>query len=98
MIVVFMTNHVVELDLALIRYALLRFEAFKTLARRNYLDIDGHPLFGDVEELLNEIMLADVAKNSGGGEDASLEELVEELKRKSEERARLRWKTVMVMR
>jgi hypothetical protein len=68
------------------------FEAFKTLAK-NYLGIDAHPLFGAVEELLTEVDItpADVAeclmtaKNAGSEEDASLEYLIEELKRKRED-------------
>ncbi|CAD6233041.1 unnamed protein product [Miscanthus lutarioriparius] len=100
-IVVFTTNHVDRLDPALIRRGRMDmhiemsycgFEAFRTLAK-NYLGIDAHPLFGAVEELLKEVDItpADVAeclmttKNAGSEEDASLEYLIEELKRKKEE-------------
>ena len=100
-IVVFTTNHVDRLDPALIRRGRMDmhiemsycgFEAFRTLAK-NYLGIDAHPLFGAVEELLKEVDItpADVseclmtAKNAGSEEDASLEYLIEELKRKREE-------------
>ncbi|CAD6240033.1 unnamed protein product [Miscanthus lutarioriparius] len=100
-IVVFTTNHVDRVDPALIRRGRMDmhiemsycgFEAFRTLAK-NYLGIDAHQLFGAVEELLKEVDItpADVAeclmtaKNAGSEEDASLEYLIEELKRKREE-------------
>ncbi|KAL6626855.1 hypothetical protein ACP70R_030581 [Stipagrostis hirtigluma subsp. patula] len=100
-IVVFTTNHVGELDPALIRRGRMDMhiemsycgiEAFRTLAR-NYLDVDEHRLFGAVEEQLREVDItpADVAeclmtaKRAGSGPDASLEHLIEELKRKSAE-------------
>jgi SpoVK/Ycf46/Vps4 family AAA+-type ATPase len=97
-IVVFTTNYAGRLDPALIRRGRMDmhiemsycgFEAFKTLAR-NYLGVDAHPLFGAVEDLLREVDItpADVAeclmtaKNAGYGEDDSLEDLIEELKKK----------------
>ncbi|OEL23976.1 AAA-ATPase [Dichanthelium oligosanthes] len=100
---VFTTNHADKLDPALIRRGRMDmhiemsycgFEAFKTLAK-NYLDIEAHPLFGAVEELLREVDItpADVAeslmtaKNEGSGEDASLEYLIEELKKMEEAKA-----------
>ncbi|KAE8710007.1 putative ATP binding protein [Hibiscus syriacus] len=72
-IIVFTTNHVEKLDPALIRRGRMdkhiemsycRFEAFKVLAK-NYLDIDSHPLFGEIERLLEETDMtpADVAEN-----------------------------------
>ncbi|KAL6661832.1 hypothetical protein ACP70R_001216 [Stipagrostis hirtigluma subsp. patula] len=100
-IVVFTTNHVGELDPALIRRGWMDmhiemsycgFEAFRTLAN-DYLDVDEHRLFGAIEEQLQEvdIMPADVAeclmtaKRAGSWADASLEYLIEELKQKSVE-------------
>ncbi|GJN24810.1 hypothetical protein PR202_gb12576 [Eleusine coracana subsp. coracana] len=100
-IVVFTTNHVDQLDPALIRRGRMDmhiemsycgFEAFKTLAK-NYLDIHAHRLFPAVEEQLNEVELtpADVAeclmtaKRAGYGEDAALEFLIQELKKKGAE-------------
>ncbi|MFQ6667022.1 hypothetical protein Gotur_033180 [Gossypium turneri] len=72
-IIVFTTNHVEKLDPALIRRGRMdkhiemsycRFEAFKVLAK-NYLDIDSHPLFGEIGNLLEETDMtpADVAEN-----------------------------------
>ncbi|CAN6203298.1 unnamed protein product [Urochloa humidicola] len=71
-IIVFTTNFVDKLDQALIRRGRMDmhiemsycgFEAFTTLAK-NYLDVDAHPLFGTIEELLQvvEITPADVAE------------------------------------
>ncbi|GLU11431.1 hypothetical protein SLE2022_281780 [Rubroshorea leprosula] len=72
-IVVFTTNHVDQLDPALIRRGRMdmhiklsycTFGAFKFLAK-NYLDIDSHPLFEKIGELLEvtEMTPADVAEN-----------------------------------
>ncbi|MFQ6620589.1 hypothetical protein Gotur_001088 [Gossypium turneri] len=72
-IIVFTTNHVEKLDPALIRRGRMdkhvemsycRFEAFKVLAK-NYLDIDSHPLFEEIGNLLEETDMtpADVAEN-----------------------------------
>ncbi|RCV40396.1 hypothetical protein SETIT_9G050000v2 [Setaria italica] len=72
-IIVFTTNHVEKLDPALIRRGRMDkhiemsycgFEAFKFLAK-TYLDVDAHPLFDAVEELLREVEMtpADVAEN-----------------------------------
>ncbi|PPD95531.1 hypothetical protein GOBAR_DD07424 [Gossypium barbadense] len=72
-IIVFTTNHVDKLDPALIRRGRMdkhvemsycRFEAFKVLAK-NYLDIDSHPLFEEIGNLLEETDMtpADVAEN-----------------------------------
>ncbi|CAI9109347.1 OLC1v1009151C1 [Oldenlandia corymbosa var. corymbosa] len=72
-IIIFTTNHVEDLDPALIRRGRMdmhiemsycKFEAFKILAK-NYLDIDEHPLFGEIRELLeeNDVSPCDVAEN-----------------------------------
>ncbi|KAL6880059.1 hypothetical protein ACP4OV_011624 [Aristida adscensionis] len=103
-IVVFTTNHVDKLDPALIRRGRMDmhiemsycgFEAFRALAK-NYLDVDEHELFGDVEEILREVELtpADVAeclmtaKRTGSGEDSCLEILIDELKKRAEEKSK----------
>ncbi|XVE92590.1 hypothetical protein REPUB_Repub01dG0111600 [Reevesia pubescens] len=68
-----MTNHVEKLDPALIRRGRMDkhiemsyccFEAFKVL-RKNYLEIDSHSLFGEIETLLGETKMthADVVEN-----------------------------------
>ncbi|CAH8388780.1 unnamed protein product [Eruca vesicaria subsp. sativa] len=72
-IMVFTTNFVENLDLALIRRGRMdnhiemsycRFEAFKVLAK-NYLEIEWHELYGEIERLVEEIDMspADVAEN-----------------------------------
>ncbi|CAI9109337.1 OLC1v1009141C1 [Oldenlandia corymbosa var. corymbosa] len=72
-IIIFTTNHVDKLDPALIRRGRMdmhiemsycKFEAFKILAK-NYLDIDSHPLYGDIRQLLegNDVRPCDVAEN-----------------------------------
>ncbi|XP_058073837.1 AAA-ATPase ASD, mitochondrial-like [Magnolia sinica] len=72
-IIVFTTNHLEKLDPALIRRGRMdkhielsycSFEAFKVLAK-NYLDLDSHPLFKTVQQLIEEINItpADVAEN-----------------------------------
>ncbi|GJN24805.1 hypothetical protein PR202_gb12571 [Eleusine coracana subsp. coracana] len=104
-IVVFTTNHVDKLDPALIRRGRMdmhiemsycRAEAFRTLAK-NYLDIDEHELFNDVDRILQEENLtpADVseclvaAKRAGSGEPSTcLEILIDELKKRAEEKAK----------
>ncbi|CAH8353713.1 unnamed protein product [Eruca vesicaria subsp. sativa] len=99
-IVIFTTNHMEKLDPALIRRGRMDmhielsycgFEAFKVLAK-NYLDVDSHPLFGDIESLLKEIEVtpADVAerlmaKNHKVDVDGSLKDLVQSLERKKKE-------------
>jgi chaperone BCS1 len=72
-----------------------RFGAFVTLAK-NYLGVDAHPLFYDVEELLQvaDMTPADVAeclmmpseRTARRGVDACLARLVEELKKKRQEK------------
>ncbi|CAI9109338.1 OLC1v1009142C1 [Oldenlandia corymbosa var. corymbosa] len=72
-VIVFTTNHVEKLDPALIRRGRMdmhiemsycKFEAFKVLAK-NYLDIDSHPLFEEIKQLLeeNDVSACDVAEN-----------------------------------
>ncbi|KAJ4900936.1 P-loop containing nucleoside triphosphate hydrolases superfamily protein [Raphanus sativus] len=93
-ILVFTTNHLGKLDQALIRRGRMdmhielsycRFEAFKILAK-NYLNLDSHPLFGEIETLLEETNMtpADVAENlmvkyGESGVDGSLKGLVRAL-------------------
>ncbi|EMS61389.1 putative mitochondrial chaperone bcs1 [Triticum urartu] len=95
-IIVFTTNHLDKLDPALIRRGRMDmhiemsycgFEAFKTLAN-NYLEVEAHPLFGAVEELLGDVKMtpADVAeclmpsKRSARDADACLARLIDQLK------------------
>ncbi|KAL5976698.1 hypothetical protein ACLOJK_021031 [Asimina triloba] len=72
-IIVFTTNFVEKLDPALIRRGRMdkhiemsycSFEGFKVLAK-NYLDLDSHPLFEDIRQLIQvfQITPADVAEN-----------------------------------
>ncbi|RLN34892.1 hypothetical protein C2845_PM03G22450 [Panicum miliaceum] len=101
-IIVFTTNHAERLDPALVRRGRMDmrvemsyccFEAFTTLAR-NYLGEDAHPLFGAVEEMLRavEITPADVAeclmmsRRTERGADVCLGRLVDELKKRAEEK------------
>ncbi|KAE8706730.1 hypothetical protein F3Y22_tig00110388pilonHSYRG00133 [Hibiscus syriacus] len=112
-IIVYTANHVEKLDPALIRRGRMdkhiemsycRFEAFKVLAK-NYLDIDSHPLFGEIERLLEETDMtpADVAENlmlksdDDEEDEACLKCLIEapkagkeEARKKAEEEARLK--------
>ncbi|KAJ3695329.1 hypothetical protein LUZ60_000706 [Juncus effusus] len=71
-IIIFTTNHVEKLDEALIRAGRMDkhiemsyccFEAFKVLAK-NYLGVDGHPLFDSVRNLIEKVHVtpADVAE------------------------------------
>ncbi|WZY74670.1 hypothetical protein YC2023_021054 [Brassica napus] len=99
-IIIFTTNHMEKLDPALIRRGRMdmhielsycSFEAFKVLAK-NYLDVDSHPLFGEVESLLKDtnVAPADVAeklmaKNQRIEVDGCLEDLVQSLERKMKE-------------
>ncbi|WCJ22856.1 P-loop containing nucleoside triphosphate hydrolases superfamily protein [Euphorbia peplus] len=109
-IIVFTTNYVEKLDPALIRRGRMDkhihlsyccFEAFKILAN-NYLDIESHALFPDIEKLLGEtnITPADVAehlmpKSDEEDVDVCLKKLInalnkakaEEEKKKAEEEA-----------
>ncbi|KAL1531783.1 AAA-ATPase-like protein [Salvia divinorum] len=72
-IIVFTTNHVDKLDPALTRRGRMdkhielsycKYEGFKVLAK-NYLELEVHPLFQSIEELIQEIEIspADVAEN-----------------------------------
>ena len=72
-IIIFTTNHKEKLDPALIRRGRMdkhiemsycRFEGFKVLAK-NYMDVVEHELFGEIQQLLEEIDMspADVAEN-----------------------------------
>lgn len=99
-IIVFTTNYVEKLDPALIRrgrmdmhveLAYCCFEGFKVLAK-NYLGLDAHSLFGDVERLLAEIEMtpADVAehlmpKSKDGDVDGCIKSLVAALEEAKEE-------------
>jgi len=101
-IIVFTTNHVEKLDPALIRRGRMDkhiemsycgFEAFKFLAK-TYLDVDSHPLFDAVGELLREVQMtpADVAENLtpkslDDGPDSCLEDLVKALEEAKEKKA-----------
>ncbi|CAI9109326.1 OLC1v1009129C1 [Oldenlandia corymbosa var. corymbosa] len=94
-IIIFTTNHVDKLDPALIRRGRMdmhiemsycKFEAFKILAK-NYLDIDSHPLFGEIRQLLeeNDVSPCDVAENlmpktDSGDAQHCLMKLVEAIK------------------
>jgi chaperone BCS1 len=99
-IIVLTTNRPHLLDPALVRRGRMdmhiemtycRFRAFVTLAE-NYLGVDAHPLFYDVEELLQvaDMTPADVAeclmmpseRTARRGVDARLARLVDELKKK----------------
>ncbi|KAE8021623.1 hypothetical protein FH972_007497 [Carpinus fangiana] len=111
-LIVFTTNYVEKLDPALVRggrmdkrieLSYCRFEAFKGLAK-NYLQIESHPLFGRIRELLEEANMcpADVAEHlmpdpNSGDPKFSLERLIkglekakEEARLKAEEEARLK--------
>jgi chaperone BCS1 len=99
-LIVFTTNYVEELDPALIRRGRMdkhielsycRFEAFKVLAK-NYLQIESHPLFGRIRELLEETNMspADVAehlmpKTTSGDPTICLESLIQALETAKEE-------------
>ncbi|RVW46645.1 AAA-ATPase ASD, mitochondrial [Vitis vinifera] len=72
-VIVFTTNHVEKLDQALIRKGRMdkhielsycSYEAFKVLAK-NYLNVDSHPRFSKISELLGEVNMtpADVAEH-----------------------------------
>jgi chaperone BCS1 len=103
-IIVITTNRPEMLDPALIRpgrmdmhveMSYCKFGAFMTLAK-NYLGVDAHPLFYDVEELLQvaDMTPADVAeclmmpseRTARRSVDACLARLVDELKKKREEK------------
>ncbi|KAG6391724.1 hypothetical protein SASPL_149482 [Salvia splendens] len=72
-LIVFTTNHVDKLDPALTRRGRMdkhielsycKYEGFKVLAK-NYLELEAHPLFQSIEELIQEVEIspADVAEN-----------------------------------
>ncbi|KAF8081302.1 hypothetical protein N665_0894s0019 [Sinapis alba] len=93
-IIIFTTNHMEKLDPALIRRGRMdmhielsycSFEAFKVLAK-NYLDLDSHPLFGEIESLLKDTKMAPadvaeklMAKNQRIDVDGCLKDLVQSL-------------------
>ncbi|XP_022739867.1 AAA-ATPase ASD, mitochondrial-like [Durio zibethinus] len=99
-IIIFTTNYVEKLDPALIRRGRMDkhiemsyccFDAFKVLAK-NYLEIDSHPLFGEIDRLLGETKMtpADVAENlmpksDYDNEKTCLERFIEALKVAKEE-------------
>ncbi|XP_027077213.1 AAA-ATPase ASD, mitochondrial-like [Coffea eugenioides] len=103
-LIVFTTNFVEKLDPALIRRGRMDkhielsycgFEAFKVLAK-NYLDIESHNLFSEIEHMLEEtnVTPADVAENlmpkaAGEGADICLERLIKAIKQAKED-ARLK--------
>ncbi|GMJ04215.1 AAA-ATPase 1, ATPase-in-Seed-Development [Hibiscus trionum] len=106
-IIVFTTNYVEKLDPALIRRGRMDkhielsyccFDAFKVFAK-NYLEIDSHSLFAEIETLLGETKMtpADVAENLMPKSDydeveTCLKRLIEALKEareKAEDEARL---------
>lgn len=97
----FTTNYVGELDPALIRrgrmdmhieMSYLKFEAFKTLAM-NYLQMEDHPLFETIKELLEEVEIAPadvaeclmVSRRTDHDAYACLNRLIGELKKKKGE-------------
>ncbi|XP_059294023.1 AAA-ATPase At3g28610-like [Lycium ferocissimum] len=93
-IIIFTTNHVDKLDPALIRRGRMdmhiemsycRYEAFKVLAK-NYLGIETHPLFQEIEGLIEEVEVSpcDVAenlmpKNASGSPEICLDNLIQVL-------------------
>ncbi|XP_073108212.1 AAA-ATPase At3g28580-like [Elaeis guineensis] len=101
-LIVFTTNHIEKLDPALIRRGRMDkhiemsyccFEAFQVLAK-NYLDVDSHPLFGAIRDLMEEVKItpADVAENlmpKSVDEDAGscLENLILAMNKAKEEEA-----------
>ncbi|KAG1347543.1 AAA-ATPase ASD, mitochondrial [Cocos nucifera] len=101
-LIVFTTNHKEKLDPALIRRGRMDkhiemsyccFDAFKVLAK-NYLDVDSHPLFGTIQDLMEEVKItpADVAENlmqKSVDEDAGscLEKLIQAMNKAREEEA-----------
>ncbi|KAJ3674571.1 hypothetical protein LUZ60_005187 [Juncus effusus] len=103
-IIIFTTNHVDKLDLALIRRGRMdmhiemsycTFEAFKALAK-NYIGIEEHDLFETIRGLLSEVNMtpADVAeglmprKNARNDAKACLENLIKDLKMAKEDAER----------
>ncbi|GKV41578.1 hypothetical protein SLEP1_g49084 [Rubroshorea leprosula] len=95
-IIVFTTNHKDRLDPELLRpgrmdvhlnMSYCKVHAFKILAS-NYLDISNHPLFGEIESLIEStgVTPAEVAGQLMTSEDAdrALQELVKFIKQKSE--------------
>ncbi|KAM3253149.1 hypothetical protein T459_06931 [Capsicum annuum] len=102
-IIIFTTNHVDKLDPALIRRGRMdlhiemsycKYEAFKVLAR-NYLCIETHPMFQEIQRLLEEVDVSpcDVAenlmpKNASGMPEICLDNLIQVLN-KFKKKARL---------
>ncbi|XP_016460218.1 AAA-ATPase At3g28510-like [Nicotiana tabacum] len=98
-IIIFTTNHKDKLDPALIRRGRMdmhiemsycKYEAFKVLAK-NYLDIETHPLFQQIQSLFEEVNISpcDVAenlmlKNASGGPEICLNNLIQALEKAKE--------------
>ncbi|KAJ8567037.1 hypothetical protein K7X08_019245 [Anisodus acutangulus] len=98
-VIIFTTNHKDKLDPALIRRGRMdmhiemsycKYEAFKVLAK-NYLDIETHTLFPQIQGLLEEVNMSpcDVAenlmlKNTSGGPQICLDKLIQALKEAKE--------------
>ncbi|CAA7051971.1 unnamed protein product [Microthlaspi erraticum] len=103
-IIIFTTNYVDKLDPALIRRGRMdnhiemsycRFEAFKVLAK-NYLEIDSHDLYGEIERKLGETDMspADVAetlmpKSDEEDADICIKRLVKTLEEEKEKAKKL---------
>ncbi|KAF3560784.1 hypothetical protein DY000_02011049 [Brassica cretica] len=103
-IIIFTTNFVDKLDPALIRRGRMdnhiemsycKFEAFKVLAK-NYLDIESHELYGEIERLLEEtdVSPADVAetlmpKSDEDDADVCIKRLVKTVEEEKEKAKKL---------
>ncbi|GLJ55340.1 hypothetical protein SUGI_1187430 [Cryptomeria japonica] len=99
-VIIFTTNHVDRLDPALLRsgrmdkhihLSFCSFPAFKILAR-NYLGVEDHPLFEEIEVLMKEVEIspADVSEELmrvSNNPTAALEKLIEALRQAVEKAA-----------